>query len=166
MGARLQVHMSPRSKTYITVPPSAFLVAWPSQRRGCLRSCLRGVCQEQILSSSSCWPPQTPTCSWASLVSYSGGLRHGPPHGQTERANQDLETAIRCITARNPTSWSSFLLWVEYVHNSLTSATTGMTPFTAAYGYQPPLLSAQEGEIAVPLVHKHITQCREVWRAA
>lgn len=64
---------------------------------------------------------------------------HPQSNGQTEGANQDLETAIRCITARNPTSWSSFLPWLEYAHNTLTSATTGMTPFTAAYGYQPPL---------------------------
>lgn len=69
---------------------------------------------------------------------------HPQSNGQTERANQDLETALRCVMASNPTSWSSFLSWVEYAHNSLSSAATGMTPFMAAYGNQPPLLSAQE----------------------
>lgn len=91
---------------------------------------------------------------------------HPQSNGQTERANQDLETALRCVTARNPSSWSSFLTWVEYAHNSLSSAATGMTPFMAAYGYQPPLLSAQERDVAVPSVQAHVALCAEVWRMA
>lgn len=36
--------------------------------------------------------------------------------------------------------------------NSLTSSATGMTPFLAIYGFQPPLLFTQEGKVAVPCV--------------
>ncbi|KAI3361813.1 hypothetical protein L3Q82_001973 [Scortum barcoo] len=45
---------------------------------------------------------------------------HPQPNGQTERANQSLKTALRCVAARNPASWSTQLAWVEYAHNSLT----------------------------------------------
>lgn len=82
-------------------------------------------------------------------VSLSSGF-HPQTKGQTERANQDLESALRCVAATNPTSWSSHLTWVEYAHNSLTSSATGMSPFEASLGYQPALFPSQEGEIAPP----------------
>lgn len=87
-------------------------------------------------------------------------------HPQSNRQTDDLETALHCFTAQNPSSWSSFLTWVEYSHNSLSSVVTGMTPFMAAYSYQPPLLSSQERDIMVPSVQAHIACCTEVWRMA
>lgn len=48
----------------------------------------------------------------------------------------DLESALRCITAKHPTSWSTYPPWVEYAHNSLTSSAIGMTPFMASVGFQ------------------------------
>lgn len=47
---------------------------------------------------------------------------HPQSNGQTETANQDLETASRCFTTPSSTSWSSFLPWVEYAHNLLSSS--------------------------------------------
>lgn len=47
---------------------------------------------------------------------------HPESNGQTETANQDLETASRCFTTPSSTSWSSFLPWVEYAHNLLSSS--------------------------------------------
>ena len=72
-----------------------------------------------------------------------------PPqsNGQTERANQDLETALRCISAHNPASLSCHLTWVEYSHNSLTSSATGMTPSEASFDYLPPLFPSQEIDV-------------------
>jgi len=96
-------------------------------------------------------------------VSLSSGF-HPQTNGQTERANQDLESALRCVAARNPTSWCSQLPWVEYAHNSLTSAATGISAFEASLGYQPPLFPAQEEEIAVPSVQAHLRHCRQIWR--
>jgi len=96
-------------------------------------------------------------------VSLSSGF-HPQTNGQTERANQDLESALHCVAARNPTSWCSQLPWVEYAHNSLTSAATGISLFEASLGYQPPLFPAQEEEIAVPSVQAHLRRCRRLWR--
>ncbi|KAK7922179.1 hypothetical protein WMY93_009081 [Mugilogobius chulae] len=103
--------------------------------------------------------------SLGSTVSLTSGY-HPQSNGQTERANQDLESALRCITARNPTTWSSFLPWVEYAHNSLVSSATGMSPFMVSLGFQPPLFPAQEIEVAVPSVQAHLRRCRNIWRVA
>ncbi|KAI3355642.1 hypothetical protein L3Q82_004175 [Scortum barcoo] len=67
-------------------------------------------------------------------VSFSSGF-HPQTNGQTERTNQDLESALRCVVSANPSSWSSYLPWVEYSHNSLTSSATGLSPFEASLGY-------------------------------
>ncbi|KAJ8333796.1 hypothetical protein SKAU_G00411150 [Synaphobranchus kaupii] len=96
-------------------------------------------------------------------ASLSSGF-HPQSNGQAERANQDLGAALRCVTARNPASWSRFLPWVEYSHNSLKSTSTGLSPFECSLGYQPPLLSVQEAEVAVPSVKAHILKCKRIWR--
>ncbi|KAI3371698.1 hypothetical protein L3Q82_024262 [Scortum barcoo] len=36
------------------------------------------------------------------------------PTARQERANQSLETALRCVAACNPASWSTQIAWVEY----------------------------------------------------
>lgn len=90
---------------------------------------------------------------------------HPQSNGQTERTNQELETALRCIVASNITTWSDHLPWVEYAHNSLTSSATGQSLFEASLGYQPPLFPALEGEHFVPSVQFHLRRCRRVWRA-
>lgn len=41
-----------------------------------------------------------------------------------------------------------------------------MAPFECSLGYLPPLFSAQEEEIAVPLVQHHLHSCHSVWRCA
>lgn len=98
-------------------------------------------------------------------VSLSSGY-HPQSNGQTERANQDLGSALRCISARNPATWSSYLPWIEYAHNSLVSSATGMSPFMVSLGFQPPLFPDQEQDVAVPSVQAHLRRCRGVWRAA
>lgn len=98
-------------------------------------------------------------------VSLSSGY-HPESNGQTERANQDLGTALRCVTSRNPSTWSSYLPWVEYAHNSLVSSATGMSPFMVSLGFQPPLFPEQELDLAVPSVQAHLKRCQGVWRAA
>uniref|UniRef100_A0A3B3ICH7 Gypsy retrotransposon integrase-like protein 1 n=1 Tax=Oryzias latipes TaxID=8090 RepID=A0A3B3ICH7_ORYLA len=103
--------------------------------------------------------------SIGATVSLSSGF-HPQTNGQAERANQDLETALRCVTEANPSSWSDYLDWVEYAHNSLTCSATGLSPFECSLGFQPPLFPAQEEEVSVPSVQLHIRRCRRVWRLA
>ncbi|KAL4007857.1 hypothetical protein ACER0C_001709 [Sarotherodon galilaeus] len=98
-------------------------------------------------------------------VSLSSGY-HPQSNGQTERTNQQLESALCCVVSANPASWSSHLSWVEYAHNSLTSSATGFSPFEVWLGYQPTLFPSQEGEVAVPAVRDHLRRSRRIWRQA
>ena len=91
---------------------------------------------------------------------------HPQTNGQTERANQDLGSALRCVTALHPASWATHLSWIEYAHNSLVCSATGMSPFMASNGFQPPLFSSQETDVAVPSVEEHLQRARRVWREA
>ena len=98
-------------------------------------------------------------------VSLSSGY-HPQTNGQTELANQDLGAALRCVTALHPASWSTHLSWIEYAHNSLVCSATGMSPFMASNGFQPPLFPSQETDVAVPSVEEHLQRARRVWREA
>lgn len=98
-------------------------------------------------------------------VSLTSGF-HPQSNGQSERANQELEKALRCMTSRNPHSWSKQLTWVEYAHNALTCSAIGMSPFQCVYGYQPPLFASQEEEVTCPSALAFARRCRRTWSQA
>ena len=129
---------------------------------------LHGLCTD-IVSDRG---PQFTSHVWKAFCSALGATAslssgyHPQTNGQTERANQEVEAALRCMASANPSSWSSQLPWVEYAHNSLSSASTGMSPFLCSLGYQPPLFPAQEIEVAVPSVQALMRRCRKTWKRA
>lgn len=96
-------------------------------------------------------------------VSLSSGY-HPKSNGQTERMNQTLRNALRCMAAQQPTTCSTYLPWVEYSQNSLVSPSSCVSPFMAALGYQPPLFDYQEKEATIPSVQAHLRWCQRVWR--
>ncbi|KAI3359440.1 hypothetical protein L3Q82_002948 [Scortum barcoo] len=87
-------------------------------------------------------------------------------NGQTERLNQELETCLRCLVSQNQTTWSDYLMWIEYAHNALPTTATGLSPFHVVYGYQAPLFPVNEEEVTVPSAHAMARRCRKVWVAA
>ena len=91
---------------------------------------------------------------------------HPQSNGQSERANQEMEAALRCVSAAEPSSWSARLPWVEYAHNTLPNASSGMSPFLCSLGYEPPLFPDQEVEITVPSVQDNMRRCHSTWRRA
>ena len=97
-------------------------------------------------------------------VSLSSGF-HSQSNGQTERANQSLETVLRCLCAQNPASWSTQLPWAEYAINSQTSAATNLSPFECCLEYQPPLFPSQELQVGVSSEEVFIRRCKWTWRA-
>ena len=85
---------------------------------------------------------------------------------QTKRLNQQLETGLRCVVHQNPSTWSKHLVWVEYVHSSLPTSATGLSPFHCALGYQPPLFPDNEMGVLVPSAYAMVQRCRRIWAAA
>ncbi len=77
-----------------------------------------------------------------------------------------FERVLRCLVTQNPASWSQHLSWVEYAHNSLPVSSTGLSPFECSLGYQPPIFSSLESEVAVPSAHAFVQKCRHTWRIA
>uniref|UniRef100_A0A673AXB6 Integrase catalytic domain-containing protein n=1 Tax=Sphaeramia orbicularis TaxID=375764 RepID=A0A673AXB6_9TELE len=95
-------------------------------------------------------------------VSLSSGY-HPQSNGQTERLNQVLEAGLRVLASQNPASWSRQLIWVEYAHNSLPCASSGLSPFHVVCGYQPPLFPALEKDASVPSALALIRRCKRTW---
>lgn len=98
-------------------------------------------------------------------ISLSSGF-HPQTDGQTERANQEMETKLRVLCGLDPSKWSQSLSWVEHSMNSLPSSTTGLSPFYVVYGFQPPVFSIQEREAMVPSAHTAALRCQRIWRRA
>lgn len=90
---------------------------------------------------------------------------HPQSNGQTEQLNQELEKVL-CLASQTPENWRYNLIWVEFAHNSLTSVSTGLSPFECVHGYQLPLFSALEREIRVPSAATLIHRCRCTWARA
>ncbi len=89
---------------------------------------------------------------------------HPQTNVQAERTNQILGRMLRSLTSPSPASWCDQLSWAEYAHNSLPLTATGLSPFHACLGYQPPLFTCQENESSVPSVQAFIQRCRRTWR--
>ncbi len=70
------------------------------------------------------------------------------------------------MVSQNPSSWSQQLSWVEYAHNSLPVYATGLSPFDCSLGYQPPIFSILESEVAVPSAHAFVQRCWRTWSKA
>ena len=59
---------------------------------------------------------------------------HPQTDGQTERANQTLETYLRHYVNKRQNNWVTLLPMAQLTYNDKLSGTTGMTPFFANYG--------------------------------
>ena len=87
--------------------------------------------------------PQFISAFWEHLTSSLGIRRklstayHPQTDGQTERANQDLENYLRRYVSWKQDDWARWLAVTEFAANAAPSATTGISPIHAVYGYEP-----------------------------
>ena len=63
--------------------------------------------------------------------------------GQTEQANQEIETYLQIFCANNPQKWTELLTTAKFHHNSIPHSFTKASPFSLMLGYElysyPPL---------------------------
>ena len=87
--------------------------------------------------------PQFISAFWEHLTTSLGIKRklstayHPQTDGQTERADQDLENYLRRYVSWKQDDWARWLSVAEFAANASPSATTGISPFHAVYGYKP-----------------------------
>ena len=80
---------------------------------------------------------------WQSIATSLGlklllSTSHHPQHdGQTERANQTLEIALRAFVAGERTNWSKWLNLLAHAYNSTPQTSTGYAPHFLLFGYSP-----------------------------
>lgn len=93
---------------------------------------------------------------------------HPQTDGQTENKNQFLEQYIRCFTSYQQDDWVDLLPTAEFALNSSQSASTGISPFYANYGFHPradPLPQRVPGNVqAVDELIDHLEEIRRTLR--
>ncbi|KAK3552186.1 hypothetical protein QTP86_005112 [Hemibagrus guttatus] len=113
--------------------------------------------------TSQVWPA---FCTQLGInVSLTSGY-HPQSNGQAERLNQEDGRFLRSYCSQEQHQWSEFLPWAEYVQNSLTHYSTGLTPFQCILGYQPPLFPWSGEPSNVPNVDEWSRLSQEVWEHA
>lgn len=63
---------------------------------------------------------------------------HPETDGQTEVVNGSLDTYLRCFAAEQPKTWSFWLPWAEFWHNTAYHISTNTTPSHIVYSRPPP----------------------------
>ncbi len=96
------------------------------------------------------WSGRLPACHLGSILSL--------------MARQNGST--RTSRPPNPTSWSTFIVWAEYAHNTLRSSATGLSPFECQFGYLPPLFPEEEAQVGVPSAQHFVRCCQSTWKKA
>ena len=103
---------------------------------------------------------------WSSLCFYMKARRrlstafHPQTDGQTEHQNQTLEHYLRCYVNHRQDDWVDWLPQAEFAYNNTVHASTGVTPFSTLYSYNPKFtwdVEADDPKGEAPVAHERAT---------
>lgn len=84
---------------------------------------------------------------------------HPQSDGQTEVVNKCLETYLRCMCAKKPSSWLKWLSLAEWWYNTNFHSLIHTTPYEVVYGQAPPIhLPFLPGKATNPDVERTISK--------
>ncbi|KAI7950664.1 hypothetical protein MJO29_009338 [Puccinia striiformis f. sp. tritici] len=86
---------------------------------------------------------------------------HPRTDGQTERANQTIETFLRHFVSDRQDDWYHLLPIAELVFNNSVSASTGFSPFFSQYAFHPRINALSDGS-TVPAAEQFVSRLNEV----
>jgi hypothetical protein len=86
--------------------------------------------------------------------------------GQTERTNRSLEQILRAYVHPLHDDWAEHLSKAEFAYNSHVSASTGMTPFMANYGYDPAVPLTTNFSSPVTTLPDHVERLQQLHQYA
>jgi hypothetical protein len=90
---------------------------------------------------------------------------HPQTDGQTERANQEIDTYLWIFCANNPHKWSKFLTSAKFVHNSVPHSSTKVSPFSLILGYEPRAYPSL-GKTFLPALESRLSSLEAAWKEA
>ena len=99
----------------------------------------RGIPLKMIADRDARWAK----AFWAAVAKHLGldlllsTSHHPQTDGQTEKANDTLEVALRAYTAGNRNSWAKWLPPLAFAYNTMPHSSTGYSPFFLLHGYNP-----------------------------
>jgi hypothetical protein len=86
---------------------------------------------------------------------------HPQIDGETEKANQELETYLQIYCGSNPTSWESMILVLKFTYNNHMHETIKQMPFFLMEGYEMKPFPLLFSEMPVPSVEQWIIQLQK-----
>jgi hypothetical protein len=74
---------------------------------------------------------------------------HPAADGQSERTNQTVETALRCLlVGENEETWINLIPEIELALKIVKNRSTNHSPFEVVYGFRPKLLTTLKSDVA------------------
>lgn len=88
---------------------------------------------------------------------------HPQTDGQTERANQEIETYLRIYCSRQPEKWADHLTEIEFCHNNREQSAIKESPFYVMMGYHPTTWpDDRDRDDHIPSVSERITALSDI----
>lgn len=91
---------------------------------------------------------------------------HPQSNGQVKRLNQKAGRFLHSYCYMFQDQWNNFLLWTEYIQNTLIHSSTSLTPIECVLAYWHPLFPWTGEPSDVPEVDTWSWHSEEVWDAA